>query len=69
MIRLALLLALLPLTAAAHTLAPQRWAGPEPWLLAPMLLAGFLYGLGWRRLSRKRRNDRLGYPIWPFARG
>jgi len=53
MIRLALLLALLPLTAAAHTLAPQRWAGPEPWLLAPMLLAGFLYGLGWRRLSAR----------------
>jgi cytochrome c oxidase assembly factor CtaG len=57
MMRLALLLALFPGVALAHTLSPQPgWRGPEPILLAPMLLAAGLYAAGFVRL--RRRSDR-----------
>lgn len=54
--RLALLLVLLPATAAAHVLTPmatQGWRGPEPWMAIPMLLVAALYGLGFARLTRR----------------
>jgi cytochrome c oxidase assembly factor CtaG len=58
MIRLALLLALLPAAALAHTATPQRWPGPEPSLAIPMLLAAGLYGLGYVRLRRRAERGR-----------
>jgi putative membrane protein len=57
--RLALLLALAPGVAAAHTAAPQAgWSGPEPWMVAPVLLAAALYGLGYRRLRDRSERGR-----------
>lgn len=57
--RLALLLALAPGAAFAHTASPQpAWTGPEPWMLAPMLLAIGLYGLGYVRLRRRSEHGR-----------
>jgi cytochrome c oxidase assembly factor CtaG len=57
--RLALLLAMAPGVALAHTAAPQPgWTGPEPWMLAPMLLAAGLYALGFARLRRRSDHGR-----------
>jgi putative membrane protein len=56
---LALFLALVPGVAAAHTAAPQPgWSGPEPWMLAPMVLTLLLYGLGYARLRRRSEHGR-----------
>jgi putative membrane protein len=52
-IRLALLLALIPGAALAHTLTATPWRGPEPVLAIPMLVAGGLYLAGWLRLRRR----------------
>jgi cytochrome c oxidase assembly factor CtaG len=57
--RLAILLALVPGAAFAHTLAPQPgWSGPEPWMLVPMLLAAGLYAAGFVRLRRRSDHGR-----------
>jgi cytochrome c oxidase assembly factor CtaG len=57
--RLALVLALLPGAAVAHTLAPQPgWPGPEPWMLVPMLLTAGLYAAGFVRLRRRSEHGR-----------
>jgi putative membrane protein len=62
MTRLALLLALLPSAAFAHAAAPNPgWSGPEPWMLAPMLLAAGLYALGFGRLRRRSDQGRAEF--------
>ena len=54
-----LLLAFAPGVAAAHTLAPQPgWQGPEPWMLAPMLLTAGLYAVGYARLRARSDHGR-----------
>jgi putative membrane protein len=53
MIRIALALALIPGAAQAHVTETAPWAGPEPWLAVPMLLAGALYAAGFARLRRR----------------
>ena len=55
----ALLAALTPAPALAHVLAPQQpWPGPEPWMLAPALLALALYAVGYARLRRRALQGR-----------
>lgn len=51
----ALALAAAATPAMAHTLSAPRagWTGPEPWMLAPMLLAAGLYTAGFLRLRRR----------------
>jgi putative membrane protein len=50
---------LAPRLAVAHTLQPQPgWPGPEPWMLAPMLLAAGLYVAGYLRLRRRSEHGR-----------
>jgi len=53
-------LALAPAAAAAHALAPQpqAWPGPEPWMLAPMLLAAAAYAAGFARLRARAEHGR-----------
>lgn len=58
MIRLALLLALLPGVAMAHAPEAAGWAGPEPWIALPWLLAAALYGTGFLRLWRRSTSGR-----------
>jgi cytochrome c oxidase assembly factor CtaG len=58
--RLALLLALVPGAALAHTAAPRPgWAGPEPWMLVPMLLAVAIYATGFARVRRRSDHGRV----------
>lgn len=58
MIRLALLLALLPGAALAHAPETPGWAGPEPWIAFPWLIAAGLYAAGFVRLWRRSASGR-----------
>lgn len=69
-----LLVALWPVAALAHGgRAPSEdfhWT-LEPWLLAPLVLSGALYALGYARLSRRSTHGRpaLARQGWCFAAG
>jgi len=51
---------LAPAAAVAHTATPaaRGWAGPEPWMLLPMLTAAGVYALGYVRLRRRSEHGR-----------
>ncbi|HEY8573018.1 cytochrome c oxidase assembly protein [Phenylobacterium sp.] len=58
MIRLALVLALLPGAAFAHTTGAAGWAGPEPWIAIPFGLGALIYAAGFIRLRRRTDHGR-----------
>jgi cytochrome c oxidase assembly factor CtaG len=55
---LLLALALAPASGFAHAMAEAPKAGPEPWMLAPLLIAGGLYAVGYVRLRRRSERGR-----------
>lgn len=57
-IGLVVLLALIPGVALAHAPEVTGWAGPEPWIAVPWLLAAGLYGAGFVRLRRRSASGR-----------
>lgn len=56
--RLTLLLVLAPTPVLAHAPEAETWAGPEPWIAIPWLLAAVLFGIGWRRLRARSGEGR-----------
>jgi cytochrome c oxidase assembly factor CtaG len=66
-------LLLTPTVASAHTLSAGAplYSGPEPWMLAPMLLAGAIYAVGHLRLRRRcvHGRDDLARRGWIFLAG